>query len=108
MTTKTDYNSVRELQDYVPENLNFVLPDEVERIRAALEVGSRNEIELQNVRDMAVILFGQWSDDMRRREGRCEGAEAEEAGRKYDQYRAAMSAICCVIDQEKLSRGIEM
>mgnify|MGYP001025878393 FL=1 len=100
MTTKTDYHAIRELKEtYRPAQRGIVSGAEVEKISAVLEIKSRNDIELQNARDMVVMLYSRWSDAARAKEG-C----VQEAMELMD----AMSAICCVIDPEKFNRGLEV
>lgn len=100
MTTKTDYHAITELKKvYTPAQRGIVCGAEVEKISTVLEIKSRNNIELQNVRDMAVLLYGRWSEAERAKEDR-----VQETMELMD----AMSAICCVIDQEKFNRGLEV
>lgn len=101
MTTKTDFHAIMELKkEYTPARRGFVSAAEVEKITTTLEIKPRNNIELQNVRDMAVMLYSQWAN-----------SEREKAGGRSDksmEYMDAMSAICCVIDEEKFNRGMEV
>lgn len=100
MTTKTDYRAIRELKEvYKPVQRGIVSGAETEQINAVLEIKSRNSIELQNVRDMVVMLYSRWSEAARAKEN-C----VQETMELMD----AMSAICCVIDQEKFNRGLEV
>lgn len=100
MTTKTDYHAIMELKNnYTPMQQGIVSGAEADRIMTVLEIKSRNNIELQNVRDMVVMLYGRWSEAAREKEGR-----VQETMELMD----AMSAICCVIDQEKFNRGLEV
>lgn len=99
MTTKTDYHSIMELKkQYKPCNRGFVNQYEVNQIETILEVKERNNIELQNVRDMAVMLYSRWADAEQ------EKTNTQEAIGLMD----AMSAVCFVIDQEKFKRGLEV
>lgn len=101
MTTKTDFNAIMELKkEYTPTRRGFVSAAEAEKITSTLEIKPRNNIELQNVRDMVVMLYSEWAD-----------LEREKAGGRSDksmEYIDAMSAICCVIDEEKFKRGMEV
>lgn len=99
MTTKTDYHSIMELKEqYKPCNRGFVNQYEVNQIETVLEIKERNNIELQNVRDMAVMLYGRWADVEQ------EKKNVQKALGLMD----AMSTICFVIDQEKFKRGMEV
>ncbi len=98
MTTKTDFHSIRGLKEkYTPEQRGIVKEAEIKMIREALEINTRTNIELQNVRDMTVMLYSKWTD-----------AAMESDSKKVMELMDAMSAICCVIDQEKWGRGMEV
>lgn len=99
MTTKTDFQSILELNNaYTPAQRGIVNAEEAETIRRILELESRTPIELNNVRDMVVIIYNQMSD-------RCDHLGERD---KSMQYMDAMSAITCIIDQEKFVRGMEV
>lgn len=94
MTTKTDYHMILELRSkYTPTQRCIVTAAEAELIRETLEINSRNNIELQNVRDMVVMLYGQWGHVLQQK---------DDAPAAMD----AMSAITHIIDQEKIKRGL--
>ena len=100
MTTKTDFHTIMELKEaYRPTQRGIVSGAEAEKIMSTLEIKSRNDIELQNVRDMTVMLYSRWSERMR---------EKEVGDSCVMELMDAMSAICCVIDQEKFNRGMEV
>ena len=99
MTTRTDFQSICALRDtFKPAKRGFINGEEAAQVRTALELDARNDIELQNVRDMSVMLYGQWGDSTR------DGDERATADTMalWD----AMSAICAVIDDEKFKRGL--
>lgn len=99
MTTKTDFHSIMELKEkYTPQERGILSGNEVSLIKKVLELETRRVIELQNVRDMAVLLYSQWFEDLR------SNGRSDEAMQLLD----ARSAICCVIDQEKFTRGMEV
>lgn len=99
MTTKPDFQEIRELYDkYTPAQRGIVNAEEAKTIRRILELESRTPIELCNIRDMVVMLYGDWGDTAR------EGGNME----RFDMLRDAMSAITCVIDDVKLERGMEV
>ena len=90
MTTKTDFHAIMELKEaYRPTQRGIVSGAEAEKIMSTLEIKSRNDIELQNVRDMTVMLYSRWSERMR---------EKEVGDSCVMELMDAMSAICCVID----------
>ena len=95
MTTKTDFQSLCELRKaYAPQTRGIVTASEAATIRGILELESRNDIELSNIRDMAVMLYSSWAETV------------SDGGVKVALF-DAMSAITCVIDGEKFKRGIE-
>lgn len=96
MTTKTDYHSIVELREqYTPAQRGIANVAEITMIREMLEISTRNDIELQNIRDTAVMLYSQWAEGKR-------DNDIPAAMTLMD----AMSAICGVIDAEKLDRGL--
>lgn len=99
MTTKTDYHAIMELKKvYTPTIRGIVAADEEKLIRDVLEINSRNNIELQNVRDMVVMMYSRWSGSPKRADNISAIVKIMDA----------MSAICCVIDQEKSKRGLPL
>jgi len=85
MTTKTDFHAIQELREkYAPKVRGIVSGEEAKAIYEVLEIDKRNNIELQNIRDMVVM----------------------QAVDKSAEYLDAMSAIICVIDYEKFKRGL--
>lgn len=106
MVTKTDYHSIMELKEkYTPKQRGFVSKEEAEIIRSVLEIPERNDIELQNIRDMVVILYGQWAEHMREVERRDNDTAA---GDMFSMFMDAMSAITHIVDVEKVRRGLEV
>ena len=99
MTTKTDYHAIMELKKvYSPAIRGIVTADEEKLIRDVLEINSRSNIELQNVRDMVIMMYSRWSGSPKR-------ADNISAIKKVMD---GMSAICCIIDQEKSKRGLPL
>lgn len=97
MTTKTDYHLISDLKSrYTPAQQGIVTAAEVEVILETLEIGSRNNIELQNVRDMLVMMYGRWTDSQQQKDDASAVMELMDA----------MSAITHVIDMEKSKRGL--
>lgn len=106
MTTKTDFHMILDLREkYTPKTEGIVSKGEADLIRDTLEIEQRNNIELQNVRDMVVMLYGQWFDQKRNQYNLTKDKKAFDKSREYMD---AMSAITCVIDQEKIKRGMEV
>ena len=66
MTTKTDFHAIQELREkYAPKVRGIVSGEEAKAIYEVLEIDKRNNIELQNIRDMVVMIYGQWFDKSR-------------------------------------------
>ena len=99
MTTKTDFHVIKELKEkFTPVQRGIVAADEVKMIREMLELDWRNNIELQNVRDMVVMLYSQWSGSQRQKDNILAAMQMMDA----------MSAITHVIDIEKSKRGLPL
>lgn len=99
MTTKTDHQAVMELkQTYVPAERGIVNAAEEKLIREVLELGSRNDIELQNIRDTAVMMYSRWADTLQ---------QANNIGAIVGVI-DTMSAVTHVIDMEKIRRGLDV
>ena len=64
--TKTDFQAVMELREnYTPARRGIVSRIETETIQEVLELSQCNNIELQNIRDIAVMLYSKWADTQR-------------------------------------------
>ena len=99
MTTKTDFYSIMELKEnFKPKERGWIDQKEAAQVKNVLELDARTDIELQNIRDMAVMLYGQWSSSSR----------ADGKYEEMDAYMDAMSAICAVVDGMKMRRGLEV
>lgn len=99
MTTKTDFHSIMELKEnFKPKERGWIDQEEAAQVKKVLELDGRTDIELQNIRDMAVMLYGQWSSSSR----------ADGKYEEMDAYMDAMSATCAVVDGMKMRRGLEV
>lgn len=99
MTTKTDFHSIMELKEnFKPKERGWIDQEEAAQVKKVLELDDRTDIELQNIRDMAVMLYGRWSSNSR----------ADGKYEEMDAYMDAMSAICAVVDDMKMRRGLEV
>ncbi len=97
MTTKTDFHSLKELKEkYTPLQRGIVSAVEANIIHEVLELDQRNDIELQNIRDVAVMLYSRWADTQQEKNNTPASMELMDA----------MSAVCAVIDEEKFKRGL--
>ena len=97
MTTKTDHHAIMELKKaYIPAKRGVVNVAEEKLIREVLELSSRNDIELQNIRDTAYMMYSRWADTLQ------QANNISAIMMTMD----AMSAITYVIDTEKVNRGL--
>lgn len=95
MTRTPDAQVVNDLIDtFRPARPGVISPDEIKLVRDKLELDARTDIELQNARDMTVLLYGQAAQ-------KC-GA----AGQLPLDVMDRMSAVVGVIDEEKSKRGL--
>lgn len=96
--TKTNFQAVQELQGkYVPAARGIVSKTEESLIRDVLEIGTRDDLELQDIRDAAVMLYGQMANS---------GDQTPDGIKKTMELMDAMSGVCGVIDAEKNTRGL--
>lgn len=96
MTTDTDFHQLERLrQKYKPATRGILSENETRLIKTELELKTRNNIELQNIRDASVLLYGQLMQN------------ETDAGTIMG-LADAMSGITAVIDQEKFNRGMDV
>lgn len=97
--TKSTFKAIQGLHDrFSPTQMHVISDQEADTIRSELELNGRTNLEIQDVRDMAVMMYSQY-------------AEIAEKKRGLEAMRAeldAMSAICAVIDNEKTKRGMDV
>ena len=95
MTTKPDFDAIQELDAvYSPKTRGVSTADEVATIKTVLGIQHRTNIELQNIRNAVVMLYGQKADSAKTDVNKCL------------KIMDAMSAIVQVIDEEKSKRGM--
>lgn len=98
MVTKNDFCSIKELHDqYNPASRGIITAEEMITIKNILELENRTNIELENIRNVVVMLYTQWVENARK-EGNSSKAMLE-----LD----AMDAICTIVDLLKAERGME-
>lgn len=97
MTSKPDVQMLMELNDaYKPASRSILTDAESDLIQTTLEIQHRTETELQNIRDMTVMFYGQMADPTQK--------SVSEITAIMDKC----SGICCAIDLEKAKRGLEI
>lgn len=94
----TNFRMIKALNEiYTPEIRGIVTDREVKLIKNTLCIDEMNLLQLQNLRDMTVMLYSQWADGI--------GRENYPA---WDISRDKMSAITHVIDMAKIEAGGEV
>lgn len=95
MMDRTDASMLMELKDkFRPAARGVLSASEVGLVEATLQIKARTDVELQNVRDMAVMFWGRLADPST-------GSPAATMDRMDE-----LSGICGVIDMEKSRRGM--
>jgi len=98
MTTKPDFNLIRDLQEvYTPKTRGIVSQTEIQLIKEKLELEQRTVIELRNVRNTVVMIYGRRADSFQ-----------DKDPSKMMELMDAMSAITAVIDEVLFNRGEEV
>lgn len=96
MVTKTDYRAVEELHRvYTPDNQTNLTEREVALVQSTLELNTRSDIEVENVREMAYLMYDRWARVCQ------EGRDMAGFSRVMDE----MCAVCAIIDKEREKRG---
>ena len=94
MTTKTDYEEALDLRTkYIPLRRGIVSDAESRTISEVLELENRTMIELRNIRNTVVMVYGQLVDSAR------EENKMDDVMRLLD----AMSGAACVIDSRLMT-----
>lgn len=97
MRNKTNFTAIKDLMDkYKPARMGIVSAAETAMIRDALEIAGRNDLELDDVRDAVVMLYGQTAQQI----------EQDQGVQALMEHMDAMSAITAAIDAEKASRSV--
>lgn len=95
MMDRTDASMLMKLKDkFRPAARGVLSAAEVDLVEATLQIKARTNVELQNVRDMAVMFWGRLADPST-------GGPAATIDRMDE-----LSGICGVIDMEKSRRGM--
>lgn len=92
MTQNTDFADVSKvIQEFHPQTPHIISKNEIDFVSELLELNTRNVIELQNVRNVVVMLYSQKVDAVNA------DGNAKEAMRLLD----AMSAVCAAVDMKQ-------
>lgn len=93
--TKTNFEMVKELQNWYPEEMHFISGEEVEYITKVMELKERRTLDLRNLRDFTVLYYNHVKD-------------MHQENKDWDSFTKEddkLSAITAVIDQELSNRG---
>ena len=87
-----------DIRDYRPETRGFTSINEIKMLMNHFGLDKMSLLELQNLRDMVVLMFREWMQDDRSK------GEIDEMMKKSD----AMQSIAAVIDNFKMRAGGEV
>lgn len=97
--TKSTFKAIQGLHErFSPVQMHIISDQEADTIRTELELDGRTNLEVQDARDMAVMMYSQYA----------ELAEKKHGPAAMHAEMDAMSAICTVIDSEKAKRGMDV
>lgn len=95
--TKSTFKALEELhENFKPATRGIVTDAEAAQVSDILELDARTDLEIQDARDMSVMLYGKWADLAEKNTGIAAMMDEMDA----------MSAVCAVIDREKTKRGM--
>ena len=89
---KTNLTMIQEFKFYKPESKYFTSDFEMEQLKKHFEMEQRSYLDLQNLRDMVVLVYTGWMEEER------------EKGNDGRDYMSAMQSITSVIDHYKYSK----
>lgn len=92
---RTNFQMIMDIRDYRPETRGFTSISEIRMLMNHFGLDKMSLLELQNLRDMVVLMFTQWMQDDRSK------GEIDEMMSKSD----AMQSITAVIDNFKIKAG---
>lgn len=95
---KTNFQMIMDIREYRPETRGITSIKEINMLMNHFGLDKMSFLELQNLRDMVVLMFREWMQDDRSK------GEIDEMMSKTD----AMQSITCVIDHFKMKVGGEV
>lgn len=95
---KTNFQMIMDIRDYRPETRGVTSIGEIKMLMNHFGLDKMSLLELQNLRDMVVLMFREWMQDDRSK------GEIDEMMSKSD----AMQSITAVIDHFKMKAGGEV
>lgn len=89
---KSNYQMLLSIKEWKPKHFGFLSVDEIKYLKDVFKIADRTDNELQNLRDFVVMYYTlkHYEKPITRTNG------------------DVMSAICGVIDGEKMERGMEI
>lgn len=85
---RTNFQMVRDLYWYEPENSGTTSMSEIKMLREHFGLDEMTKLELQNLRDMVVIMYSNWTRE----------ARSKNDWDEFDSKQDAMQSIVAVID----------
>ena len=95
---KTNFQMIMDIREYRPENRGWTSISEIKMLMNHFGLDKMSLLELQNLRDMVVLMFREWMQDDRSK------GDIDEMMKKTD----AMQSITAVIDNFKMKAGAEV
>lgn len=95
---KTNFQMIMDIRDYRPETRGFTSINEIKMLMNHFGLDKMSLLELQNLRDMVVLMYTHWMQDDGNK------SEIDEMMNKSD----AMQSITGVIDHFKMRAGGEV
>lgn len=91
MTTRTNFQMIYSFKEYAPAQRGFTSSEEIAEIADHFDLDKMSVLDMQNLRDMVVLLYREWSRSAR------ENSNWDE----FDRLTDAMQSITTVIDHYK-------
>lgn len=95
---RTNFQMIMDVREYRPETRGFTSISEIKMLMNHFGLDKMSLLELQNLRDMVVLMFREWMQDDRSK------GDVDEMMKKSD----AMQSITAVIDNFKMRVGGEV
>lgn len=95
---RTNFQMIMDVKDYTPEDEMITSIKEIRMLEEHFGLEQMGVLELQNLRDMVVLLFSNWMRDKRM------AGQMEE----YFKLSHGMQSITAVIDNAKWVKGCEI
>ena len=94
---KTNFQMIMDIREYSPETRGCTSIKEINKLMNHFGLDKMSLLELQNLRDMVVLMYREWMQDQRNNDID-----------KYFELSDAMQSITAVIDHFKMKVGGEV